>query len=250
MGGGRTITGFEWFKYCNQTQNVTNVSILMGHTTSGNLTTSFSGNYSDNPVTCVNNVNSYTIANSPQTGWLAAPVFAANFLYNGNDNVILEILCTGGASGNNNSIWTGLWRVTTPDPLTRNAYTAPSWSPPSPRTNSHFLHIKFNYLIDQSEAQSHWYDMVIRSPQFLDVFLEPDLTSQPAGTSSAFTFQGATEDLSVGGVPDLGNTTEWVDDLEKLSGLRFVRFNVSFKGNQSTNARPIFDSVIFRFVWK
>ncbi|MHC4472020.1 MAG: Ig-like domain-containing domain [Planctomycetota bacterium] len=250
VGGSRTITGFEWFKYCRQSQTVTNVTINMGHTQSGNLTTTLAGNYSDTPVTCVNNVSSYSIPQVPLTGWLLSPTYTTNFLYNGTDNVILEIFCTCSANGNNNSIWTGLWRVNTPDPLTRCAYTAPSWAPPSPRTAPHFLHIRFGYLIDQSEAQSKWYDMGIRTPLFLNVFLEPDLASQPAGTTSSFTFQGAPEDLSDPGNPDMLNATQWVDNLEKLTGLKFVRFHVSFKSNPNTNTRPLFDTVIFPFVWK
>jgi hypothetical protein len=251
VGGARTITGFHWFKYCRTSATVSNVTILMGHTSSGALTTNLAGNYSDTPVMCVNNLASYNISNSPQTGWTAAPTYTSNFSYNGTDNVILEILATSGANGGNNSGWTGYWRVNPNAGIQRAAYTVPTYvGTTSPITNPYFFDIQYAYLIDQSEAQSIWYDMGIRSPTFLDVFLEPDLAAQPAGTTAAFTFQGAPEDLSDPGNPDMANATEWVTDLEKLSGLKFVRFNVQFKANSSTNTRSIFDTVIFPYVWK
>ncbi|MHC4473866.1 MAG: Ig-like domain-containing domain, partial [Planctomycetota bacterium] len=251
IGGARTITGFEWFKYCRQSQTVSNVTINMGHTNAGTMTTNMATNYSDTPVVCVNNQSSYTISQVPLTGWTFSPTYTTNFLYNGNDNMILEILCTSGANGGNNGIWAGYWRVTPTGSIQRNAYTTPAYTgSPNPTTSVYTFHTRFAFLIDGSEAQSKWYDMGIRAPLFLDVFLEPDLATQPAGTSSTFTFQGAPEDLSDPGNPDMLNATQWVDDLEKLTGLKFVRFHVTFKSNQSTNTRPMFDTVIFPFVWK
>lgn len=248
VGSARTITGFEWYKICNNSSTATNVTINMGHTQSGGLTTTFASNYSDTPVTCVNNVASYPITNTIRQAWTAGPTFTTNFQYNGNDNVILEVFCTCGGASNN---WTGYWRTPASGSVQLTAYTRAPWAgAPAVSTSNWHMDTRYTYLIDQSEAQSHWYDMGIRSPQFLDVFLEPDLSSQPAGTSSEFKFQGTTEDLNVGGVPDLTNVTQWVDDLEQLTGLKYIRFHVDFKSNQSTNTRPMFDSVIFPFVWK
>jgi hypothetical protein len=230
---------------------VSAVTVNMGHTTNGSMTTNLSGNFTEAPVTCVNNLSAYAISQVPQTGWVAGPTFTQNFKYNGTDNMILELYLTCGSQGWNAS-WTGLWRINnTGLTLLRCAYTVPTFvGPNSPVSNVYHYDTKFDYLIDQSEAQSLWYNMGIRSPQFLDVFLEPDLGSQPAGTTTTLTFQGATEDVNNPGMPDLQNTSEWVDDLEKLTGLRFVRFHALMKGNQSTNTRPTFDRIIFPFVFK
>jgi hypothetical protein len=248
VGSARTITGFDWYKYCTTSSTATNVTIKMGHTQSGGLTTGFAANYSDTPVTCVNNLGSYPISNSPYRGWATGPAFTSNWGYNGSDNVILEVVCTCGGASNS---WTGYWQVLNSGSVQRTAYTRPSWAgAPAVTTNNYHYDTRFTFLIDVSEAQSHWYDMGIRTPQFLDVFLEPDLSSQPAGTSSEWKFQGAPEDVSVGGVPDVTSATQWIDDLEQLTGLRFVRFHVDFKSNQSTNARPMFDTVVFPFVWR
>ena len=45
-------------------------------------------------MSVLTNLSSYSISNSPISGWTAGPSFTSNFRYNGSDNVILEIFAT------------------------------------------------------------------------------------------------------------------------------------------------------------
>ena len=248
MGGSRTITGFNWYHRTLQSATVANVTIKMGHTQLGTLSTTYPANYSDTPVSVVNNLNSYTLNNVPTENWRAGPTYTSNWKYNGTDNIILEVNCTCGTLGWSTT-WTGLWRVVTNDQLTRMAYNVPPAAGGGNVTRNYFVDTQFSFLIDQAEAQSKFYDTGIKSPQYLDVVLFPDTASQPAGTSSIFTFQGAPDDPENVGTPDLDMVTDWETDLTRLSGYRHVRFHFLGKGNQSTVQIPMYDDLILPFIF-
>ena len=248
VGTARTITGFQWYYRALTSSNVSSVTVNLGHTKLGGMSTNFPGNFSDAPITVVNNINSYSISNSPTENWMNGPNFSQNWKYNGTDNVVLEIFNTCGTIGWN-ATWVGLWRVYSPDKLTRSAYTLPAVAGGGTTTATLFYDIRFNYLIDQSEAQSKFYDTGIKTPQFLEVVLFPDLGSQPAGTISSFEFQGAHEDPLNPGNPFLDNLSDWNSDLVKLSGYRFIRFHANFKVNQQTGQVPAYDSLVFPFIF-
>ena len=137
----------------------------------------------------------------------------------------------------------------TPDTLTRAAYTLPPAAGGGATAQRYHYDIRFNYLIDQSEAQSLYYDTGIKSPQFLEVVLFPEISSQPAGTITTFMFQGAPEDPLNPGTPDLESESAWVDDLLKLAGYRFVKFHVDFRSNQQTGQSPVIDELIVPFIF-
>jgi hypothetical protein len=249
VGSSRSISAMDWYYRCLQSSAVTAVSMNIGHSQKGSLTVSMASNFSDTPVAVVSNVNSYAISNVPSEGWLAMPKFQQNFKYNGSDNIVVEIYNTCGPNGQNNTIWSGLWRLVTTASIQRIAYLSPPSVGNGYVTNAYFMDTRFTYLIDRSESQSLFYDTGLVNPQFLDAVLFPAIGSQPAGTTSAWEYQAAPTDLEDTSAPDLDNTTDWTSDLRKLSGYRFIRFHVVMKGNETTGQVPVYDDLIFPFIY-
>ncbi|MCU0725723.1 MAG: Ig-like domain-containing protein [Planctomycetes bacterium] len=248
-GSSRTIRGFEWYKYCTSFSTSCNsVRILMGHTKSGALGTTFAANYSDSPVTCVNGAN-YVI-NTGSRVWQAGPTYTTDFPYNGTDNLILEIQHTGSNGGGYTAGVANRgyaeWMEYNGGTALRSVYTpgAGSTAVIGPRVWEYGT--RFTYLIDRSEAQSAWYDMGLAQPQFLDYVLN---ASVPVGTSVGLTFQGAPELPLSAGLPDVDSATDFIGSLSDLSGYRFIRFHAEFKGNGQTNQQAEIDSLIFPFIF-
>jgi hypothetical protein len=246
IGTSRTISGMSWYYRCLSASTVTAVTINMGHSQKGSLTTNLPGNFSDTPVSVVSNLTSYSVPQVPSEGWLAMPTFVQTFKYNGSDNLLFEIFNTCGSSGQNNTTWTGLWRVTTNEANQRTAYTQPA---AATVTNAYYIDTRFTYLIDRSEAQSLWYDTGLANPQFLDVVLFPSASDQPVGTASTWEFQGGLTDPLNTGSPDLNNLSAWNPDLTKLTGYRFIRFRVTMKGNENTMQVPMYETLILPFIF-
>ena len=254
-GSPRTMTGFDWHKYAtSQATTCQNVTIQIGHTKNGALTTNFANNYSATPTTCVNGV-SYSMTIGTYT-FFAAPKFTSNFSYNGSDNLILEINHTGSSGGG----YTGTtpargwaeWLVNNTGASTRAAQTVALGAPYGTnglRTSVVAYDIRWYYLIDQSEARSVWYDTTLTTPQYLDVVLFPNLASQSAGTQSTFSFQGAPELPLSGGQPDVQKATNWEGALPSVSGYRFVRFEAVLVGNGTTGQQPSFDTLVIPYVF-
>jgi hypothetical protein len=251
IGSSRTITSMDWYYRCLQSSAVTAMSVNIGHSQKGSFSSSTPtfNNFSDTPVAVIPNVNSYSISNTPSEGWLPMPKFTQNFKYNGSDNVVVEIFCTCGPNGQVNTVWSGLWRLITTAPVNRVVYNQPVSVGTGLSVNTYYMDTRFGYLIDISESQSKWYDTGLLSPQFLDAVLFPAIGSQPAGTTSTWEYQAAPTSLEDGSLPDLSSTTAWNSDLRKLSGFRFIRFHVVMKGNQTTGQVPIYDDLIFPFIY-
>lgn len=248
-GSSRTVTGVDWQKYCSSYATTTQATkVMMGHTKNGALTTSFAGNYSDTPVTCVSGVT-YNISTGVRV-WQALPTYTATFPYNGTDNMILEIQHTGSNGGG----YVGAtairgyaeWLENNAGGSLRSAHTAAQNAPYGTRTANFRYDVRIYYLIDQSEAQSKWYDTGLVSPQFLDSVV---LDTTPTGTSSTITYEGAPELPLSGGLPDEANSTDWQSSLSALAGYRFIRFHVEFKGNGTTNQQPEIDEIIFPYIF-
>ena len=55
------------------------------------------------------------------------------------------------------------------------------------------------------------------------------------------------DDVTNPGNPDLVNSSEGVEDLEKLSGFRYIRFNVLMHSNLSTGQAPLYDTLTFPY---
>jgi hypothetical protein len=249
IGSGRTITGFDWYYYSTSgASTVTNVTINMGHTKLGGLTTNLASNFSDTPVTVVGNVGTYSIPSTPTQGWLAAPNFTQSFRYNGTDNLLIEIFNTCGPNGYS-TYYSGLWYIKNPDTINRVAYTRIPGSGTSPTVQPYDPDIRFNYLIDTSEAQSLWYDTNLQNPEFLDAVIFPSISSQPGGSSTTLEFQGGLTNPDAPSTPDLTKLSQWTDDLTKLSGYRFIRFHFLLKANQTTGQVPVYDEVVLPFIF-
>ena len=252
-GSSRTITGFDWFKYATSfATTCQNTSIYLGHSTSGSLSTNFTGNYSGTPTHCVNGVT-YQIPLGTYT-WQAGPTFTTNFAYNGTSNLILEVQHTGSSGGGfvGGTAVRGYaeWLENNTGGALRTAQTVAQNATYGPIRTANFAYeTRFSYLIDQSEARSLWYDSGLTTPQYLAVVLFPSLSAQPSGTQLNLTFQGAPELPLSGGLPDVNNATDWEEKLTDVSGYRFVRFLATMKGNGQTKQVPTIDELIIPFIF-
>jgi hypothetical protein len=251
-GSSRTITGFDWMKYATSfATTCQTVSVYMGHSTSGSLSTNFAGNYSGSPTHCVNGVT-YQIAIGTFT-WQAGPTFTSNFAYDGSSNLILEITHAGssaaGSPGGVASRGYAEWLGNNTGGSNRNATTQPLGATGTTRTSTFAHETRFNYLIDQSEARSLWYDSGLTTPQYLGVVLFPASSAQPSGTQANLTFQGAPELPLSGGLPDVGSASAWEPNLVDISGYRFVRFMAILKGNGQTKQVPTIDELIIPYIF-
>jgi hypothetical protein len=255
----RTITGVDWFKYCTQfATTVSGMRILMGHTQGSALSTNFNSNYSDTPISLMGPAT-YNISTGSGV-WFALPPFSQNFPFNGTDNLILEIQHTGSSGGGyvgtvaqrGYAEWYGnnFWQSPAGKPV-RSAHTVVlnatygTGTPPS-RTTIFRYDTRLTFMIEQSEAQSKWYDSNLLQPQYLDAVV---IGTVPVGTTSTFTFQGAPELPLSGGLPDEDNATDWVSSLSELAGYRFIRIHWVAKGNGQSNQLPEIDDIIFPFIF-
>jgi len=252
----RTLTGFAWYYQASgSAATVTNLTINLGHHEPGPnglnpVTTNFTSNFKDNPVTVVANLASYTIPLNTGTGsWLAGPTFTTNFKHNGADDLLFELYVTTDTMGLRPlpSVISGAWgfRYGT---YMRTVWTQPSWwAGGATSTFNYAFDIRWYWLISSAEAQSLFYDTGVKSPTFLATLIDPSISDQPAGTSTTIFYQGAPDDPDNPNNPDPINTSQWIEDLEKLSGFRYIRFNVLMYSNLSTGQAPAYDTLTFPF---
>jgi len=250
----RTLTGFDWYYQASgQAATVTNLSINLGHHEPGPngtspVTTNFGKNFKDSPVSVVSNLASYTIPLNTATGsWLTGPTFSKGFKYNGQDNLLFELYVTTDVNGLTNRIINGAWGFAY-GTMMRTVWTQPTWwSTLSPATFNYAFDIRFYWLVSSAEAQSLFYDSSVNSPTFLSTLINPSIAEQPAGTSTTIVYQGARDDPDDPGTADIESVSEWFEDLEKLSGYRYIRFNVLMYSNLTTGQAPLYDDITFPY---
>jgi hypothetical protein len=73
-------------------------TLKLGHSTLASLTTSFAGNYSGSPVTAASEVTFTIPANIPAGEWVWVPIPDGAFVYNGTDNLIVEVVASSGTA--------------------------------------------------------------------------------------------------------------------------------------------------------
>jgi hypothetical protein len=238
----RTISGFMWRYYYGTaaaSASYSAITIQMGHNTSGSLASTWASSYSDTPVTTYPK-GTYNIPTS-DVDWITGPKFTTNFSFNGKDNVVLEIDNPNGCSP---TVY-NYWRHTSNSGGTTHVRQYSG-------TGTIYLltwkfDTKFFYLVDRSEAQSHWYDTGVLTPNWLDPII---VQSIPPGTSALITFQGAHEDGQNPGTPDETGVTAWTTDpVSDLRGFRFIRFHADMTSNIGAQTKPIIESIKLPFIY-
>jgi len=236
----RTVTGFAWRYYTGGNAvggTYPNLSVQMGHNTTGSCVTGFTGSYSDTAVNVVPAAN-YSPSTS-EVNWISGPTYTANWPYNGRDHVILDINNPTGGPVNYWSYTTSAQGGTTMM-VTYNggtAYPAATWN----------HDCRFFYQVDKSEAQSKWYDTGVQNPIFFDPIVTQNV---PAGTSLSIVYQGAHESALIPGTPDLATVTpQTTDPTANLGGYRFIRFKADFVSNIGSATRPQIDELKFAFIY-
>ena len=237
----RTVSDFRWRYY--QATAAIGVSypgtiVMMGHNTSGNLSTNFSGSYSDTPVTLFNNAT-YTV-NTSEIEWVSGPKFTTTWPYNGRDGVILDISTANGSGSSVN-----YWRYT---PSGQGGTTMiRQYSGGAAQALGYNHDVRFLYLVDRSEAQSRWYDTTQNSVNWLDPVV---VKAVPPGTVINLVFQAAQENPNAPGTPDVTTITSWTaDPLNDLGGNRFIRFHVDFTSNLGSSTKPTIEQIKIPFVF-
>lgn len=238
MGGTpRTISGFQWRDAYPGTYNGTysNVVVQVGHNVTGSVdqTGTFTPSFASAPATVF--TGSYS---PPATGeWRTGPVFTTNFLYNGNQNVVLDVdNRTAGSQP-------GYWRRNSTGVKT---YYNTIDGAGTVYSNDLF-DIRWLYLVDKSEAQSKWYDTTVTSPSYLTPIT---LVSKPPGTVITVTYQGGHASPTIPGQVDLSTLSSFVQDPQYgLAGFRYIRFKVEMQSNLSSGSKPYIDTLTMPYIY-
>lgn len=124
--------------------------------------------------------------------------------------------------------------------------------------------LRFTFVQVVSSAQSTFYDTGITAgtPTYLALGLNPDPSTQPAGTQTRIEVEGATALLSP--TQPMGTTSGWLTYLsgtpsnvvtdptvlfngtpssQQLSGHRYFRFRATLRANHQSNALPAYDDL-------
>lgn len=242
----RTLSGFSWRHYIMGYATYTtypNMTVQMGHNTSGNLNSNYTGSFSDTPVVVFNS-STYTVPTSVPE-WIAGPTWTGNWAYNGKDGVVLDVNNPNGSTSQVVNYWR--YNTTAQGGITKiRGYVdgaGVTWLLATTWGND----IRIHYLVDKSEAQSLWYDTDQNSPGFLDPIVTQVL---PPGTVASVLFQGARENPLLPGTPDTTAVTGWTaDPFNDLGGHRFVRFHVDMTSNLGTSTRPVIDEIKLPFIF-
>ncbi len=236
----RTVSGFAWRYYSlgyPLAGSYPNMTIQMGHNTSGNLNVNYTGSFSDTPVT-VFNTSTYTVLTTTPE-WVLGPTWTANWAYNGKDGVVIDINNPNGGTAVN------YWRYTTAAQGGITKIRGYSGGTPSAITWGN--DIRFFFLVDKSEAQSLWYDTDQNNPGYLDPIFTQTL---PPGTVASVLFQGARENPLIPNTPDPATVSAWTaDPLNDLNGHRFVRFHVDMTSNLGSSTKPTIEEIKLPFIY-
>jgi hypothetical protein len=108
---------------------------------------------------------------------------------------------------------------------------------------------RFTFVGLVAQARSLWYDTGAPNPTYVDFILSPSVALQPFGTQSVWILEG-TDVLNPGPATN-GTAVTFVDAagvvnpaaLATLNGLRYFRFRVELRGNNSTNAFPAYTGI-------
>ena len=181
-------------------------------------------------------------------GALAGPTFTTNWKFNGVDNLLMEVFATNGPNGQNNGTFNGLWSINNNTAaINRTVFSNPASVGGGTTAARYICDVRLNWLVSTAEAQSLFYDTEVKSPTFLAALIDPAISEQPAGTTTTLFFQGAPEDPNAPGQADPLAASEWFDNLTKISGYRFLRFNALMTANTTTSQVPVYKTMTFPF---
>ncbi|HDH08339.1 MAG TPA: hypothetical protein ENG96_02530 [Gammaproteobacteria bacterium] len=100
INGSGPITGLAYQMNSTSVAGAYTFSLKMGHSTLPALGLTYADNYSDTPVTVATNVTVNIPAGIPAGGWVWIPIPDGVFVYNGVDNLIIDIDKTSGTANN------------------------------------------------------------------------------------------------------------------------------------------------------
>jgi hypothetical protein len=249
MGGrARTITGFFWVLGVPFTRTYPNLTIRMGHANDLVDAQGFAGlvysgsNFGDFPVQVVP-TTTYRTSPAIITGdFVRGPDFLENFNYNGQEGLMMDLVHNGDPASNN--AWER-WRADINYPIQCATYligTTPG------AANKWLFTTRFRYLTPGAEAQSQFYDIGRSNARTLPQQVVP--TTQPAGTSVVFQWQGAREDTINPSIPDLSTLTPWFSDIRQLASYRYIRFRATLNNNTIARTSPSVDILSMPYVFK
>lgn len=233
----RTLSSFYWadsYPTTPRAATYANVVVQIGNSTTGTVdqTGTWNNSFTSPPVTVFS--GSYTV-NTAEGAWKTFPAFSTTFAFGGTSGVVLDI--DSRSAGAQPNYWR---RNTTGTAVFYDSINATTYS-------TSLFDIRWVYLVDKCEAQSKWYDTGIQNTAWLDPILVQTL---PAGTSVAFTMQGAKADPLFPNLPDVNSLTPWTSDpLADMNGYRFVRFHFEMTSNLTTGQRPTVDGVDLPYVY-
>jgi hypothetical protein len=242
------------------------VTLQLGHsdaTVSAGLAATFDRNFSsvpNNPTVVFE--GTYTIPNSVHSPWYPWPEFTTDFEYRGTGTIVFEANVAPG--GETYQLFRNTSTASTPLRRIYDRYNATAAScpclPPTPPAQcpssagcaeNTVYHQQFVLASKKSYGVSRYYDTQSGSPDYAAALIVFDESRGgpcgPAERNGCFivTWDGAHANAS--GRPDPMTQTGFSEDINRVDGHRFIRFEILFNGHAFSGNVPVIHSVSFAY---
>ncbi len=226
------------------------------------LSSVFANNPSDSPITVIPET-SYLLQvtdSPPSPFFYRYPAFERPFQYNARDNLLIDIgVQVDPLAGLFNGYEINLLPTLAPfrrvytvgsatnpvhDPFTLTVATGiPGGAPQVPGDSALYLH-RFRFARKHSTATSPYYVAEAGSPgtkiDWDEIALEPPLMRQPSGAQVRVEFYGDADGAG-------RDATGWVEDLDTLDGLSWIRVRLNFQADSFDDRVAIFDTIALSY---
>jgi hypothetical protein len=165
-----------------------------------------------------------------RTELLTVP-FSSWFAYDGQTNLILEIRVASGTH-------TNFFRARPSRPGKAIVRRGGKAEPLRPI-------VGFKSISIEPTATSRFFDTGSDAPEYFEPVVNP--ATMPRGVTMELRFQGAAQLTSPGRPPRVAATSEWMEDVTRLSGYRYLRFRVTFRGRSLSGEKPLLDDLVIPF---
>jgi len=176
----------------------------------------------------------YSLPNAQNQVWVPWPSFQGPFEYDNAQSLVFEIdFPMGGQTFQ-------LFRNRSPTVLPANRIFADGGAATKINVgdNTHY-DTQFLLVQDRAHAQTTWQDTGLGSPDYRTPIVV--VGQEPAGTSVQVQYEGATSPS------DTSSYTGFQSDIDRLDGLRYIRFRVVLRGDAQSGAVPVVRKVLIPY---
>lgn len=237
LASGEVLIGMAWrpksqFLFPSTYRDM---QVALAHRSGSSLDARFASNLADARVVFRGD---YEVPNDFDVEWHPWPDFSAPFAYDGERNLVLDVVVPPGADTFQ------LFQNTSTSSLPRRRNIGPWNAVQATNTGENTTYpVRFEIVRVETEATSRWQDTEIMAPNYLDPIL--DFAPDRPGTRTRIEWQGAHDDGNGGP----GETSPWVEVLDQVDGFQYFRFRATMSGDPVTAFVPAVRSlsVVYEF---